>query len=254
VSGQRATQLLEAGLWLRLSGDNAGARRLFEQALKMDPNNSRARQLLQSDPDSGSAPLPSELSQEPVAAAPVNPFAPQRPPERDPSMPAADYEFVDEPIPLVQSKPSLPDTVAPPSNLAPPPPPPEDPQAVVERLISEAREKRSLDDHTGAMELITQASELAPTDPEVARLRQESEETLLSMYESKLGSLEAIPKVKLKDDEIIWLNLDHRAGFVLSQIDGVMTYEELFMLSGMSRFDTVRILAQLVERGVIQTP
>ena len=46
MSAQRAAQLMEAGLWLRLSGDTEGARRLFEQALKLDPTNTRARQLL----------------------------------------------------------------------------------------------------------------------------------------------------------------------------------------------------------------
>jgi CRP-like cAMP-binding protein len=71
------------------------------------------------------------------------------------------------------------------------------------------------------------------------------------MYESKLGHLDATPRVLLKDDEIIWLNLDHRAGFVLAQIDGTVTFEDLFSVSGMSRFDTARILAQLVDEGVI---
>ena len=42
----RANQLLEAGLWLKMSGDLDGARRLFEQALKLDPDSIRARELL----------------------------------------------------------------------------------------------------------------------------------------------------------------------------------------------------------------
>jgi CRP-like cAMP-binding protein len=61
----------------------------------------------------------------------------------------------------------------------------------------------------------------------------------------------AHPRVVLKDDEIIWLNLDHRAGFVLAQIDGSVSFEDLFEVCGMSRLDTARILAQLVEEGVI---
>jgi hypothetical protein len=121
----------------------------------------------------------------------------------------------------------------------------------VSTLLAGARDLMDLDDHTGAMELIDKAQAIAPDDPEVQRLRERSERTLLAMFESKLGSLESTPRVMLKDDEIIWLNLDHRAGFVLAQIDGTVTYEDLFAVSGMSRIDTARILAQLVDEGVI---
>jgi hypothetical protein len=121
----------------------------------------------------------------------------------------------------------------------------------VASLLSGARDLIDLDDHTGAMELIAKAQVLAPDDPEVLRLRERSERTLLAMFESKLGDLGSIPRVLLKDDEIIWLNLDHRAGFVLAQIDGTVNFEDLFAVSGMSRLDTGRILTQLVDEGVI---
>jgi hypothetical protein len=118
-------------------------------------------------------------------------------------------------------------------------------------LLRKAKDLLELDDHTGAMEFISKAQAIAPDDLEVQMLRERSERTLLTMYESKLGHLDATPRVLLKDDEIIWLNLDHRAGFVLAQIDGTVTFEDLFSVSGMSRFDTARILAQLVDEGVI---
>ncbi len=118
-------------------------------------------------------------------------------------------------------------------------------------ILRGARDLLDLDDHTGAMELIAKAQELAPDDPEVVALRERSEKTLLTMFESKLGRLETVPRVLLKDDEIIWLNLDHRAGFVLAQIDGTVTFDDLFSVSGMSRIDTARILAQLIDEGVI---
>jgi hypothetical protein len=125
-------------------------------------------------------------------------------------------------------------------------------KAELASLVHGAKEMLELDDHTGAMELITKAHALAPNDPEVLRLKERSERTLEAMYESKLGPLEAKPRIALKDDEIIWLNLDHRAGFVLAQIDGTVTFEDVFAVSGMSRLDTARILAQLLEEGVIR--
>lgn len=121
----------------------------------------------------------------------------------------------------------------------------------IQTILRGAKDLLELDDHTGAMELIRKAESIAPDDPEVIAMRDRSEKTLLTMFESKLGKLEAIPRVLLKDDEIIWLNLDHRAGFVLAQIDGTVTFDDLFSVSGMTRIDTARILAQLVEEGVI---
>jgi hypothetical protein len=121
----------------------------------------------------------------------------------------------------------------------------------VKTLLRGARDLLDLDDHTGAMELILKAQQVAPDDPDVKSMRERSEKTLLTMFESKLGKIETIPRVLLKEDEIIWLNLDHRAGFVLAQIDGTVSFDDLFAVSGMSRLDTARILAQLVDEGVI---
>ena len=121
----------------------------------------------------------------------------------------------------------------------------------VRTLLKGARDLLDLDDHTGAMDLVVKAQVLDPENPEVREMRARSEKTLTAMYESKLGRLAAIPRVLLKDDEIIWLNLDHRAGFVLAQIDGTVSFEDLFAVSGMAHLDTARILAQLVDEGVI---
>lgn len=124
-------------------------------------------------------------------------------------------------------------------------------EAEVRALLRGARDLLDLDDHSGAVELILKAQQLAPDDAEVQVLRERSERTLLAMFESKLGNMNAKPRVLLKDDEIIWLNLDHRAGFVLAQIDGSVSFDDIFAVSGMSRLDTARIIAQLIEEGVI---
>jgi hypothetical protein len=71
------------------------------------------------------------------------------------------------------------------------------------------------------------------------------------MYESKLGPPGAIPRLAIQPEEVMWLNLDHRAGFLLAQIDGTVNYEDLFALSGLPRLDTARILAALLQQGVI---
>ena len=51
---------------------------------------------------------------------------------------------------------------------------------------------------------------------------------------------------------MIWLNLDPRAGFVLAQIDGQVTFEDLYAICGLTHLDTARILSQLLDEGVIE--
>jgi predicted HTH transcriptional regulator len=63
--------------------------------------------------------------------------------------------------------------------------------------------------------------------------------------------MDRVPRVVLPPDEIIWLNLDPRAGFVLAQIDGSVTFEDLYAICGLQRLDTARILSQLLEEGVV---
>jgi hypothetical protein len=74
---------------------------------------------------------------------------------------------------------------------------------------------------------------------------------MLAMYESKLGGLDRTPRVLISSEEVIWLSLNHRAGFILSQVDGSLSYDDILEVSGMDRFDTVRIIADLVGNGII---
>ena len=90
-----------------------------------------------------------------------------------------------------------------------------------------------------------------PARKEAQSLLERNREALLHQYEELLADLEAIPTVKISPDEIVWHKLDHRAGFLLSRIDGTLTYSDLLDVSGMDRFETFRVLAQLLEQGVI---
>jgi len=414
VSRDRAIQLVEAGLWLRMSGDLDGARRLFEQALRLDPKCDRARELLGAQTATAEAlpeelqhvpssatnlfavplprlfsepvvdreekltdpyiPVPPEVAAAPPAAASASTPARGTPPPA--ASPAAPGPFV-RGTPLPAPAPSAPEpsargtplpAEAPPAPSVPPPPPiaalvapppsaespvplpsgprappgstplpravppgpsdavtapaavapaalsaaasddwwtdgvttpapppkdawevgrarpttlapsaategdalnlvaplpvsaggtplpakmPTDPKQEARLLLQRASELQELDDHSGARELLLQAQALDPETPEVARALAESEQTLQAAYESKLGKLSTVPKVRLREDEVIWLNLDHRAGFILAQIDGSLTFDDLFSVSGMSRLDTARILVELLEQRVI---
>lgn len=51
--------------------------------------------------------------------------------------------------------------------------------------------------------------------------------------------------------EIAGMSLDHRAGFLLSMFDGMMTFEDILDVSMMPRLETMTLLAELLEKQVI---
>jgi hypothetical protein len=71
------------------------------------------------------------------------------------------------------------------------------------------------------------------------------------MYLARLGSLNKVARVALPSDQIRWLSLDHRAGFLLSLVDGHSSVEEILDISGMPRLDALRILYGLLDQRVI---
>ena len=115
-----------------------------------------------------------------------------------------------------------------------------------------ARELVGLNDFSGALELLGKILAQKPGDKEAQQMHDLCEHNLTLMYESKIGSMDGRPRMAIPPDEVIWLNLDPRAGFVLAQIDGEVSFEDLYAICGLKRLDTARILCQLLEEGVMQ--
>ncbi len=118
-------------------------------------------------------------------------------------------------------------------------------------LLEDGRRRYQLHDFDGAIEVLSAIPTEAAEVEEARNLVASSRSQLLRMYESKIGDFGRTPRVLISNEQIIWLNLNHRAGFILSQIDGAVTYEDIVSLSGMPRLDTVRILSQLLSDKVI---
>lgn len=114
-----------------------------------------------------------------------------------------------------------------------------------------ARELFELGDFSGSLELVEKVLKKQPQHEGARAYLKRNEATLLKMYESKLGDMHRIPRQLVPPDEVIWMNMHHRAGFILSQVDGSLSYDDLLAVSGMDRFDTVRIIADLIGNGII---
>ena len=113
------------------------------------------------------------------------------------------------------------------------------------------RELFEVGDFTGAL---SRAEEVLKSDPgnfEAARIREEARDTLMRMYESRIGQFDRVPQIAVTNHELIWRDLDPQTGFILSRIDGFGTFEDILDISGLSRFDTCRILDRLLQDGII---
>jgi tetratricopeptide (TPR) repeat protein len=245
-------ELLDQGVKSYTRGDPAEAERLWLQALELDPQNERVRAYLRQ--------VRGERPGQPVAAPPPTAPAPAVPARPEPPFAPSPWDSgpAASPTVLVEEGSGLDlGAVAEKSEIRPLVPEQRAqsrPTAAgdIATWMEGARELFALGDFSGSLEMIERILRVDPTHAEARAYLRQNESTLVAMYESKLGALGTRPRLAIHPEEVLWLNLDHRAGFLLAQIDGVVSYEDLFALSGLPRLDTARILASLVSEGVIR--
>ena len=120
-----------------------------------------------------------------------------------------------------------------------------------EETIREMRDRFSLGDYTGALVLADGLLEDDPANPEVKECAENCRQVLRQMYTARIGPLDRVPVVTVARDQLRWLSIDHRAGFVLSHIDGVSSLEMILDVSGMPLLDALRILCELAQQRII---
>jgi len=70
-------------------------------------------------------------------------------------------------------------------------------------------------------------------------------------YLDALGGPGGVPRLAVSPSQLTKLPLHHQAGFLLSIVDGESTVDDLIDISGLTRLDTLRILYELVQQGII---
>lgn len=118
-------------------------------------------------------------------------------------------------------------------------------------LEEEMRDRVSLGDYTGALEVAEKILAARPEHAEAEACAASCRNVLLQMYATRIGPLDRVPVVTVPRDQLRWLSIDHRAGFVLSLVDGVSTFEMILDVSGMPALETLRILSELAQQRVI---
>jgi hypothetical protein len=128
---------------------------------------------------------------------------------------------------------------------------PEITERTIEDPAAEMRERVSLGDYTGGLEMAELILAGDPSNLEAAECGENCRSVLERMFVAKIGPLDRAPVVIVPGTQMRWLSIDHRAGFVLSLIDGVSTVEMILDVSGMARLDALRILHDLMQQRIV---
>jgi hypothetical protein len=124
-------------------------------------------------------------------------------------------------------------------------------EAAVEALMNEARRLYEDGEFESAHDLLEAVLAREESHEDAKSLLATVGGELERVYQSKLGSLTKVPELNVSMSDIPSMNLDHRFGFVLSQIDGMSTFEDILELSSMTRLETLDVLAHMLEREII---
>jgi hypothetical protein len=117
--------------------------------------------------------------------------------------------------------------------------------------VVEMKDRYATGDFSGALVVAEGILGADPGHEEARRCQARCTEVLSQMYLARLGSLAQVVRVALSSDQVRWLSLDHRAGFLLSLVDGQSSIETLLDISGMPRLEALRILFGLLDQRVI---
>jgi hypothetical protein len=114
------------------------------------------------------------------------------------------------------------------------------------------RDRFDVGDFSGALILAEGILDHDPESVDALLYAEHCRDVLKNMYISRLGGVGRVPQVAITDEQLRWLNLDHRAGFLLSLVDGHSTFEEVLDVSGMPPVEALRLLMELLQQNVIK--
>ena len=117
--------------------------------------------------------------------------------------------------------------------------------------VGEMQDRFSLGDYSGSLVIAESLLSDDPRHDEAKKYADNCRNILEQMYTARLGPLDRVPYIAVPLEQLRWLSIDHRAGFVLSHVDGISSLEQILDVSGMPLLDTLRILYELVQHRVV---
>ena len=121
----------------------------------------------------------------------------------------------------------------------------------VSTLVRDAQQLLCGSDYEGALDLYQRAAALDPEKVELEGYVDLLRSRLVKRYRERIGDAARVPRLLLPLDQITGINLPADAGFVLSMIDGRTSFGELLSVTSMGPFEALRILAGLLDAGIV---
>ncbi len=122
----------------------------------------------------------------------------------------------------------------------------------VSAFIDRARLELDRDDTELAATALELALSEAPESAVAQKLIHRHRDLLIEIYEAYFGDTSAMPTLAVPMHELGGQELDSRAVFLLSRIDGTFTIEEIVDVSGMTTIEAYRHLARLLLQGILE--
>jgi hypothetical protein len=119
-------------------------------------------------------------------------------------------------------------------------------------LVGEMRDAFSSGDYGGALSIADRILAAEPSQTLARALRADCCAALEDVYAFRLGAMDRVPMVaRVPAPTDALFAREHRAGFLLSLVDGVSTLEAIVDVCGMPKVDALRILNDLAQRGIV---
>jgi hypothetical protein len=139
-------------------------------------------------------------------------------------------------------------------DAAAPPPDSSGPQtspSAVNDSVEEMRERFSSADYAGALAVADRILTAEPDNLVARTFRADCCAALEDVYAFRLGPMDRVPRVVGVREPSDSPFADHRAGFLMSLVDGSATLEAIVHSCGMPRSDALCILNDLVQREIL---
>lgn len=120
-----------------------------------------------------------------------------------------------------------------------------------DRGIALAKQLFDAGELTRSLQLTEQLQGRYPTLEGISALLEANQKGLEGKLMAQLGDLDTIPVPKTADLVHDNKDLDPRAAFLFSRIDGTMSLQDIIDISGMTEFESARILLRLREIGLL---
>ncbi len=119
-------------------------------------------------------------------------------------------------------------------------------------VVEDVRGLMAAGEHEEALACANTALAMAPMHKELRGLALECTETLERRYTARLGGPLAVLVVTMPASELKAQAFDTVTGFLLAQLDGLMTLEDVIDVCGLPRLTVLRALGALADQGIVE--